>query len=160
RRRPADRGPAVTTAVRDWAAAVRAHRARRRRMVASAPRVILSAASAAEQMRRIPMRERGDWKRQAEEVGFVYHTQKDGRPYWNERAAYEFSLFQIEEHIEKAAAELETLCLQFVGEAVNDEAILASLEIPKFAWDTIRESWERGDRNLYGRFDFAYDGTS
>jgi glutathionylspermidine synthase len=111
-------------------------------------------------MRRVAVPERVDWKSQAEHIGFIYHTQKDGRPYWNEAAVYEFSLFQIEEHVENAAADLQSLCLEFVARAVEDEAILSSLDLPRFAWTAIRESWKRGDRHLYGRFDFAYDGKS
>jgi glutathionylspermidine synthase len=111
-------------------------------------------------MRRVALAERHDWRQQAEDVGFIYHTQPDGSPYWSESVAYEFSLPQIEQHIEQAAADLEALCLEFVASAVEDEAILKSLHIPAFAWDAIRDSWQRGDRNLYGRFDFAYDGRS
>lgn len=111
-------------------------------------------------MRRISIRERADWKAKAEAVGFSYHTQEDGSPYWDESACYEFTLRQVEDDIEKAASELENLCLDFVARAVGDEAVLESLGIPDFAWGAIRDSWKRGDRNLYGRFDFAYDGRS
>jgi glutathionylspermidine synthase len=111
-------------------------------------------------MKRVALRERSDWRQQAEAAGFIYHTQTDGTPYWSESAVYEFSLPQIEDHIEKAAADLESLCLAFVADAIADERILRSLGVPDFAWDAIRASWKRGDRNLYGRFDFAYDGRS
>jgi glutathionylspermidine synthase len=79
-------------------------------------------------------------------------------PYWDESAAFAFSLREIEEDIEAPSAEIEEMCLAFVGEAVTSEAILTSLAIPRDYWGEIYESWNRGDRNLYGRFDFAYDG--
>ncbi len=37
--------------------------------------------------------------------------------------------------------------------------MMARLAIPREQWDFIAESWRRGDRNLYGRLDLAYDGA-
>lgn len=108
-------------------------------------------------MRRITMTERPDWRQKAEEVGFSFHS-ADGRPYWDESGAFAFSLKEIEEDIEGPAAELEEMALEFVGEACRNEEILTRLAIPRAFWSEIWESWQRGDRNLYGRFDFAYDG--
>ena len=50
------------------------------------------------------------------------------------------------------------MALEFVGNACRDEEILTKLAIPQAFWPEIWKSWQRGDRNLYGRFDFAYDG--
>lgn len=108
-------------------------------------------------MRRLLMQERADWRAKAEQVGFTFHT-AEGVPYWDERAAFAFSLAEIEDDIEGPSAELEAMALDFVGRAVGDEAILTSLAIPREFWGAIHESWQRGDRNLYGRFDFAFDG--
>lgn len=108
-------------------------------------------------MRRVSLRERPNWRAEAEAAGFTYHTGPQG-PYWDERAAYAFTLEEIERDIEAPVDALEQLCLAFVEKAVADEAILKSLAIPPFAWDAIAASWTRGDRNLYGRFDIAYDG--
>jgi glutathionylspermidine synthase len=108
-------------------------------------------------MRRLAMQERVDWRAKAEQVGFTFHT-AEGVPYWDESAAFAFSLAEIEDDIEAPSAELEEMALDFVGRAVLDEEILTSLAIPREFWSEIHESWQRGDRNLYGRFDFAYDG--
>lgn len=108
-------------------------------------------------MRRLEMPERPDWRNKAEQVGFSFHS-ADGRPYWDETGAFAFTLAEIEESIEAPAAELEEMALEFVGQACRDEEILTRLAIPRAFWGEIWESWQRGDRNLYGRFDFAYDG--
>ena len=47
-------------------------------------------------MRRIDLTPRPDWKSKAEAVGFTWHH-ADGRRYWDERAAYAFSLSEIED---------------------------------------------------------------
>lgn len=109
-------------------------------------------------MRRLTLPERPDWRETADRMGFTFHT-AEGTPYWDESAAYAFSLTEIEEAIEAPSAELEGMCLAFVGEAISSEAILTSLGIPRDYWDAIHQSWQRGDRNLYGRFDFAYAGN-
>jgi len=110
-------------------------------------------------MKRIGFKERRDWRDKADEAGFTFHSGEDGERYWFEEAAYAFTLKQIEEDLEAPVAELESMCLAFVDKAVKDEAILKKLAIPEFAWPLIAESWTRGDRNLYGRFDLAYDGS-
>lgn len=108
-------------------------------------------------MRRVASKERADWRAKAEKVGFTFHT-AEGVPYWDESAAFAFSLAEIEEDVEAPSAELEAMALDFVSRAVVDEEILTSLAIPREFWGAIHESWQRGERNLYGRFDFAYDG--
>ncbi len=108
-------------------------------------------------MRRIDAQERPDWRQKAEQVGFTFHS-AEGTPYWDETGAFAFTLREIEEDIEAPSAEIEEMALEFVGKAARDEEILTRLAIPKAFWPEIWESWQRGDRNLYGRFDFAYDG--
>lgn len=109
-------------------------------------------------MRRLDLGERPDWRAQAEAAGFSFHT-LDGAPYWDETHAYAFSLDQIERDIEAPSAEIHSLCLAFVDRAVADDRILASLAIPPHAFAAVRDSWLRRDPSLYGRLDFAYDGS-
>jgi glutathionylspermidine synthase len=109
-------------------------------------------------MRRVPVGERPDWRDIAARNGFHFHSLED-RPYWDESHAYAFTLEEIEAGIEAPSAELHALCLHFVDRAVADERILASLRIPPHAWDAVRDSWCRRDPSLYGRLDFAYDGS-
>jgi glutathionylspermidine synthase len=84
----------------------------------------------------------------------------DGQLYWDESAWYAFSLDQVEEDIEAAAAEMHELCLALVAEVVRTDELMHRLAIPPAARDYIAASWTRRDPSLYGRFDFAYDGQS
>jgi glutathionylspermidine synthase len=109
-------------------------------------------------MRRIPLTPRPDWKARAEAVGFTWHH-ADGQLYWDERAFYAFSLAQVENHIEAAAAELHAMCLELVDEAAGSQELMERLAIPEAARDVVATSWRAHDPSLYGRFDFFYDGA-
>ncbi|MFM9974286.1 MAG: glutathionylspermidine synthase family protein [Beijerinckiaceae bacterium] len=109
-------------------------------------------------MQRKAFPERANWRAKAEEYGFPFHT-AGGEIYWDETVAWSFTLREIEEDLEAPTAELEQMCLAFVGAAIGQDSILRQLDIPEAHWSLIRESWSSGDRNLYGRFDLAYDGS-
>ena len=108
-------------------------------------------------MQRISFSERPDWRQQAEALGFAFHT-FDGEPYWDETAAYRFSLRQIEDDIDAPTAELHELCLALVDLIVDREELLERLHIPRFFWEHLRISWRRREPSLYGRMDFCYSG--
>jgi glutathionylspermidine synthase len=108
-------------------------------------------------MQRIPCPERDDWRQTAEACGFDFHT-IDGERYWDERGYYAFTLEEIERKIEAPSAEIDAMCLELVGRAINDEQYLERLKIPREAWPLIAESWEREDKSLYGRLDLSFDG--
>lgn len=108
-------------------------------------------------MQRIPCPERDDWQATAEAAGFDFHTM-DGERYWDERAYYAFTLDEIERQIEGPSGDVHAMCLELVKRAMADESILRRLKIPAACWPIIRESWQRGDATLYGRFDFSFDG--
>ena len=108
-------------------------------------------------MRRLSLLPRPDWQAQVERLGFAFHT-IEGETYWDESAAYGFSLRQIEDDIEAPTGAIEQLCFAFVERAIADEEIMRRLAVPEAQWQLIRDSWQRGDRNLYGRLDLAYDG--
>ncbi|MEC4339813.1 glutathionylspermidine synthase family protein [Stenotrophomonas pavanii] len=109
-------------------------------------------------MQRILISERANWKQQAEQLGFNFHT-IDGERYWDESAYYQLSLRQVEDHIETATEAVHDMALELVDEVVDSEELLSKLAIPQNYWDWIRASWKRRDPHLYGRMDFAYDGT-
>ena len=108
-------------------------------------------------MRRIALTPRDGWQKIAEEHGVFFHH-VDGEIYWDESACYAFTLKEIEEGLEDPAQELADMCLDLAADIVSSEQLLESLSIPSFLWDMIRDSWQRNEPSLYGRFDFAYDG--
>lgn len=109
-------------------------------------------------MHRIPVAERDDWKETAAEHGFNFHTIA-GAPYWDESAYYRFSLKQIEDELEDPTEAIENMCFAVVERAVADEEVLRRLAIPENYWDYVAGSWNRQEKNFYGRIDFSYDGT-
>src|SRR6202012_4465258 len=108
-------------------------------------------------MRPVPCPERDDGRATADACGFDFHT-IDGERYWDERAYYAFTLEQIEAQIEAPTAEIDAMCLELVGRAVDDERHLRRLKIPEAFWPLLSDSWHRDDPSLYGRLDFSFDG--
>jgi len=109
-------------------------------------------------MRRLKIGERPDWRGIAEREGFTFHHM-DGEPYWDESACYAFTLREIEQELEDPTEELHFMCLDLVDEAVRSEELMARLAIPEAQWNFIAETWRLKSPSLYGRFDFAYDGS-
>ncbi|MGB3726015.1 MAG: glutathionylspermidine synthase family protein [Glaciecola sp.] len=108
-------------------------------------------------MLRMPSLARPNWQQLASEYGFHFHTMY-GEPYWDESAYYQFTLQQIENHIEQPTKEIHEMCLHVVEHAINNEQTLQQLAIPEFAWQAIADSWQEGHPSLYSRLDFSYDG--
>ena len=109
-------------------------------------------------VRRIAIGERPGWQREAEAMGFTWHHE-GGERYWDESAYYAFTLEQIERDIEAPTAELHAMCLDLVDAAMDSERIMDRLAIPPALRDYLADSWDDRAPSLYGRFDFAYDGT-
>jgi glutathionylspermidine synthase len=109
-------------------------------------------------LERIRFDPRADWQAQADSLGFTWHH-VSGEQYWDETAAYAFSMQQIEDDIEAPTEELHAMCLDLVDEAVKSERLMTALDIPEAMRDYVADSWQRGELSLYGRFDFFYDGT-
>jgi glutathionylspermidine synthase len=108
-------------------------------------------------MRRVALTPREGWRVQADAIGFVYHDTA-GDPYWDESAAYAFTLREIEEDIEPVAAELHAMCLDLVADVVASEELMERLAIPAEHRNFVAASWASRAPSLYGRFDLAYDG--
>ena len=108
-------------------------------------------------MKRLALEPRPGWQRIAEDNGFFFHH-VDGEIYWDESACYALSLEEIESGLEDPAQELADMCLDLAADIVNSEELLDKLSIPVFIRDMVRDSWQRNEPSLYGRFDFAYDG--
>jgi glutathionylspermidine synthase len=108
-------------------------------------------------MRRITCPERDDWRATADAAGFDFHT-IDGERYWDERAYYAFTLDEIERQIEAPTGEIDAMCLELAGRAIDDEEYLRRLKIPEAFWPLISESWHSNEASLYGRLDLCFDG--
>jgi glutathionylspermidine synthase len=109
-------------------------------------------------MERRTVAPRPDWRVTAERMGFTFHHQ-DGQKYWEEEAWYAFSLDEVEQGIEGPSAELHALCRDLVDEVVGSDALMHRLAIPQDMRDVVAASWAKHAPSLYGRFDFAFDGS-
>lgn len=110
-------------------------------------------------MKRIATQERPDWRTTAEDAGFVFHTMY-GEPYWDETSAYQFSLDEIEFDIEDPSTELHKMCREAVDHIVSSEQLMDRMGIPDNMKDLVKNSWQKGEQELYGRFDLVYDGNA
>ena len=99
---------------------------------------------------------RPNWRERVEEIGLTYHTHETA-PYWDETAYYELTAAEVDT-LEAAANSLHALCIEAAG-AVIERGWWSRLAIPAAAIPAIRASWEQDDFSLYGRFDFAWNGS-
>ncbi len=102
---------------------------------------------------RIP---RFNFQEKVEQYGLSFHT-IDGKPYWNEAAAYVFDRKEIEA-IESATNELHQMCLAAVEHVITTNTF-HRFAIPASAHPVIRKAWETDPPSLYGRFDLCYNGS-
>ncbi|CAB4161890.1 Gsp Glutathionylspermidine synthase [uncultured Caudovirales phage] len=104
---------------------------------------------------------RSDWAEKLESLGVTYHS--NGKPpevpslYWDESVAYEFKMDEILA-IEKATEQLHFMCLEVVEYIVNKRPeLMSKFDIPTEYRNYIRDSWNRADPYVMGRFDLAYN---
>jgi len=105
-------------------------------------------------MKREPSRERPDWQRKFDDLGFHFHSADGG--YWDERACFVLTAEEVD-RIEEATESLHRMCLSAVGHVIAEER-LGELAIPESHHDYIVRSWRTGEPSLYGRFDFCSAG--
>ena len=105
-------------------------------------------------MERQTLTPRSDLEQKLESQGFLFH----GGPqsYWNETACYRFTAHQVDV-LEAATEELYRLSLLAVEEIISKDLFL-ELHIPEKFIPLIRNSWDKHDFSLYGRFDLWFDG--
>ena len=108
-------------------------------------------------MQKTPLSERPNWRDHARDVGFTF-ADMHGEPYWDETSAYAFTLDQIETDIEDPATELHAMCREAVAQIIASEQLMERLAIPEEHRDLVAESWRNEDPEIYGRFDFSYNG--
>jgi len=99
---------------------------------------------------------RRDWQKTVESQGFHFHTADEG-PYWDESAYYRFTRSEID-LLEKATYALNEMCLAAVQEVIDND-LFDTFQIPPAFRDWVRQSWDRDELTIYGRFDLAFDGS-
>lgn len=104
-------------------------------------------------MKRIQIKPRHNWEKAVEQLGFGFHS--TNVPYWDESAAYEFSLDEILK-IENATLELWDMCLAAV-QHVMDHRLYDRFHIPEWMIPYIEKTWMEDHPAIYGRFDLAYN---
>jgi len=99
------------------------------------------------------MTPRADWQEKVESMGFTFHAD-----YWDESAYYKLTAQQVDD-IEAATNELEQKCFEVVSYVI-DQNLFAQIGISDMAARKIAQSWAAREKNIYGRFDFGYDGQN
>ncbi len=108
-------------------------------------------------MRRYQIQPRENWQKTVESQGFFYHSTEEA-PYWDESVYYLFTADEIDV-IEKATYALDKMCLD-AAQHVIDKNLFERFQIPPAFVDWVKNSWDRDELTVYGRFDLAYDGKS
>ena len=106
-------------------------------------------------MKRIEIDKRENFGEKLEAIGLSFHSWDE---YWKEDACYTFTSKQVDE-LEEATNTLHQMCMVAVKHVIEKDRF-AELGIPVEFWDSIKQSFEREDFSLYGRFDFSYDGVN
>ncbi len=107
-------------------------------------------------MRRLTLKPRSGWEAIVESQGLTYHSRDS--PYWNEEACYAFSSREIDT-LELAGNQVHELCLEAARQVI-EKNLFEKLAIDPQTASFIKQSWNKHELSLYGRFDFAYDGFS
>lgn len=105
-------------------------------------------------MKRVGVPSRPHWQRTFEELGFSFHSMEGG--YWSEGVCYEFSSAQID-HLEEVTEELHAMSLEAVEYVISND-YFSRIGLSAQAAELVKDSWDRKESSLYGRFDFSYDG--
>ena len=106
-------------------------------------------------MERQSITPRPGYAQKLEAIGLSFHAWDD---YWQEDACYHFTAGEIDT-LEAAADNVHALCLEALAHVIA-RGRLGELGIPQAFWPAITLSRLENDFSLYGRFDFAYDGSA
>ena len=106
-------------------------------------------------MKKVQNQQNNSWQYHFEEAGFDYHS-LDGK-YWIDNYHIELKNKEVKA-MEDAANEVHAMCLEMVSENVRT-GNLEKYGLNRFIIAAMERSWKNKEFHLYGRFDFAYDGT-
>lgn len=79
-------------------------------------------------------------------------------PYWRDDVYYKFTAKQVDT-LEDATNELYAMCRHAVDHVITTGQ-LGKFDIPAEYHSFIAKAWQEQQPDIYGRFDFAYDGKS
>lgn len=106
-------------------------------------------------MKKVSNQINNSWQYHFEEAGFDYHS-LSGK-YWIDN--YHLELKQEEANaMELAANEVHAMCIEMVSENIR-KGNFEKYGLNRFVISAMERSWKNKDFHLYGRFDFAFDGT-
>lgn len=107
-------------------------------------------------MKRFTCDARPAWQQLCEREGYRWHTEPSG-PCWREGAAYELNIAEVT-RLQETANQVYALLLEAAARVVRDHewqrAGIMAEHVP-----VLRQSYERGEQPLCGRFDFLMDDS-
>lgn len=95
------------------------------------------------------------WQYEFEKNNFDYHS-LDGK-YWIDNYHINLKTSEVKA-MEDAANEVHAMCLEMVSENIRT-GNFEKYGLNSYIIEAMTKSWNRKDFHLYGRFDFAFDGT-
>lgn len=107
-------------------------------------------------MERVIFKPREGFEKRNADIGFDFGN-LDGKGYWNETVGYKFSAKEIDQ-LEAATSRLFTMTVELMDELVQDTLYMNKLGLNQEMQKFIKNSWDRDNYSLYGRFDFFFDG--
>ncbi len=108
-------------------------------------------------MQRLTIQPRPNWRQKVESQGFAYHTADGGQPYWDESVYYHFTPAEIDQ-LEAATYALNDMALAAVDHVIANDR-WADFDVPELYVPWIKQSWDRDELTMVGRFDLAFDGS-
>ena len=96
---------------------------------------------------------RPDLAEKCEAVGFNYKD-VDGHVYWDESRCYQFTETQIDD-IDDITTELHSMAIE-ATKSIITEGSYDKYHIPLEFVPMIEDSWNKGEKHLYGRMDLCY----
>lgn len=100
---------------------------------------------------------RTDFEKRNAEIGFDFGN-LDGSGYWNETVGYQFTSGEID-RLEAATNELFGMTMELMDDLVQDREYMDQLGLSAEFQNYVKNSWDRNNFSIYGRFDFFFDGN-
>jgi len=104
--------------------------------------------------------QRPNFQEELEKIGFNYwnlSSGPDAKPYWQEGVCYGLSETQVDKILD-ATQELHDMSLEMVSTIVKSGDYPDYFSLTDNCKALIEQSWNRGDKSFYGRFDLVFDG--